>query len=117
MDQVRLLKVVESPHLKEVPLVEPGDTVRVHFKVVEGEKERIQIYEGLVIAVRGAGINRSFVVRKMSFGTGVERIFPIHSPRIDRIEVTRKGKVRRAKLYYLRGKSAKESRIEERRQN
>ncbi len=115
MDKARLLNVVESPHKKDVPPVEPGDTVRVHFKVVEGEKERIQIFEGIVIAVRGSGISRSFVVRKISFGIGVERIFPLHSPRIDRIEILRRGKVRRAKLYYLRGKSAKESRIEERR--
>ncbi|HSV31309.1 MAG TPA: 50S ribosomal protein L19 [Atribacteraceae bacterium] len=117
MDRDRLLKVVESPHLKEVSLVEPGDTVRVHFKVVEGEKERIQVFEGIVIAIQGAGINRSFVVRKISFGIGVERIFPLHSPRIDRIEISRRGKVRRAKLYYLRNKSVRDSRIEERREN
>ncbi len=115
MDKARLLNVVESPHKKDIPSVEPGDSVRVHFKVVEGEKERIQVFEGIVIAVRGSGISRSFVVRKISFGIGVERIFPLHSPRIDRIEILRRGKVRRAKLYYLRGKSAKESRIEERR--
>ncbi|MGQ9622718.1 MAG: 50S ribosomal protein L19 [Candidatus Caldatribacteriaceae bacterium] len=119
MDKARILKVVEGSFLKDetqVPQVAPGDQVRVYFKVIEGEKERIQPFEGLVIAARGAGVNRTFTVRKVSFGVGVERIFPLHSPRIERIEILRHGKVRRAKLYYLREKSAKESRLEEKRE-
>jgi large subunit ribosomal protein L19 len=119
MDRARILRAVEGSFIKddaEVPEIAPGDTVRVHFKVIEGDKERVQPFEGLVIAVRGSGVNRTFTVRKVSFGVGVERIFPLYSPRIERIEILRRGKVRRAKLYYLRKKSAKESRIEERRE-
>jgi len=116
MDKARLLRSVESTYIKEVPDIEPGQTVRVHLKVVEGDKERIQVFEGLVIALKGSGISRTMTVRKMSFGIGIERVFPIHSPRIETIEIVRRGKVRRAKLYYLRGKSTKESRIEEKRQ-
>ncbi|MBP8932966.1 MAG: 50S ribosomal protein L19 [Candidatus Atribacteria bacterium] len=116
MDKARLLRSVESTYIKEVPDIEPGQTVRVHLKVVEGDKERIQVFEGLVIALKGSGISRTMTVRKMSFGIGIERVFPIHSPRIEKIEIVRRGKVRRAKLYYLRGKSTKESRIEEKRQ-
>ena len=116
MDKARLLHSVESAYIKEIPDVEPGQTVRVHLKVVEGDKERIQVFEGLVIALKGSGISRTMTVRKMSFGIGIERVFPIYSPRIETIEINRRGKVRRAKLYYLRGKSAKESRIEEKRE-
>ncbi|HHT08876.1 MAG TPA: 50S ribosomal protein L19 [Atribacter sp.] len=116
MDKARLLHSVESAYIKEIPDVEPGQTVRVHLKVVEGDKERIQVFEGLVIALKGSGISRTMTVRKMSFGIGIERVFPIYSPRIETIEIIRRGKVRRAKLYYLRGKSAKESRIEEKRE-
>ncbi|HOT04648.1 MAG TPA: 50S ribosomal protein L19 [Atribacter sp.] len=116
MDKARLLHSVESAYIKEIPDVEPGQTVRVHLKVVEGDKERIQVFEGLVIALKGSGISRTMTVRKMSFGIGIERVFPIYSPRIETIEIVRRGKVRRAKLYYLRGKSAKESRIEEKRE-
>jgi len=116
MDKARLLHVVESTYIKEVPELEPGQTVRVHLKVVEGEKERIQVFEGLIIALKGSGVSRTMTVRKISFGIGIERIFPIYSPRIEKIEVIRHGKVRRAKLYYLRGKSAKESRIEQKRE-
>ncbi len=116
MDKARLLRVVESTYIKEVPELEPGQTVRVHLKVVEGEKERIQVFEGLIIALKGSGVSRTMTVRKISFGIGIERIFPIYSPRIEKIEVIRHGKVRRAKLYYLRGKSAKESRIEQKRE-
>lgn len=119
MDRARILRAIEGSFVKEdatVPEIAPGDTVRVHFKVIEGDKERIQPFEGLVIAVRGSGVNRTFTVRKVSFGVGVERIFPLYSPRIERIEILRRGKVRRAKLYYLRKKSAKESRLEERRE-
>ena len=116
MDKARLLRSVESAYMKEVPDIEPGQTVRVHLKVVEGVKERIQVFEGLVIALKGSGISRTMTVRKMSFGIGIERVFPIYSPRIETIEIVRRGKVRRAKLYYLRGKSTKESRIEEKRE-
>lgn len=117
MDRARVLKTVEGAFLREdLPQVAPADLVRVHFKVVEGGKERIQAFEGLVISVKNSGINKSFTVRKVSFGVGVEKTFPFHSPRIEKIEVIRRGKVRRAKLYYLREKSAKESRIEEKRE-
>lgn len=119
MDRARILRAVEGGFVKdetEVPQIAPGDTVRVYFKVVEGDRERIQPFEGLVIAVRGSGVSRTFTVRKVSFGVGVERVFPLHSPRIERVEILRHGKVRRAKLYYLRKKSAKESRLEEKRE-
>lgn len=101
----------------EVPTVQPGDTVRVHVKVVEGTRERIQVFEGVVIAVReGAGPRARFTVRRISHGVGVERTFLLHSPRIDRIEVVRHGDVRRAKLFYLREKVGKHARIRERRE-
>lgn len=92
---------------------QPGDTVKVHTKVVEGDSERIQIFDGVVISRRGSGISESFTVRKISYGVGVERVFPLHSPRIDKIEVVKSGKVRRAKLYYLRGLAGKAARLEE----
>ena len=92
----------------------PGDTVRVHVKVREGEKERIQVFEGVVIGRRGGGLRETFTVRKISYSIGVERVFPVHSPSIDRIDVVRHGKVRRAKLYYLRALKGKAARIEER---
>jgi large subunit ribosomal protein L19 len=88
-----------------------GDTVKVHFKIVEGKTERIQIFEGLVIAMKNAGIGRSFMVRKNSYGVGVERVFPINSPRIEKVEIVRLGKVRRAKLYYIRTKIGKKSKV------
>lgn len=91
----------------------PGDTVKVHTKVVEGDSERIQIFDGVVISRRGSGISASFIVRKISYGVGVERVFPLHSPRIDKIEVVKTGKVRRAKIYYLRGLSGKAARLNE----
>lgn len=91
----------------------PGDTVKVHTKVVEGDSERIQIFDGTVISRRGSGISETFIVRKVSYGVGVERVFPIHSPRIDRIELVKSGKVRRAKIYYLRGLSGKAARLAE----
>ncbi len=98
-----VIKEVEKSMMKDdLPEIYPGDTVKVHFKIKEGEKERIQIYEGLVIALKGSGLKRTFTVRKISFGVGVERIFPLHSPKIEKIEVVKRGKVRRAKLYYLR---------------
>jgi len=91
----------------------PGDQVKVHFKVVEGGNERIQVFEGVVIRIKGSGLSETFTVRKISFGVGVERIFPINSPRIEKIEIARRGKVRRAKLYYLRDLSGKAARISE----
>jgi large subunit ribosomal protein L19 len=98
---------------KDVPAFKPGDTVRVHVRVVEGDKERIQVFEGTVIARSGGGNRETFTVRKTSYGVGVERIFPVHSPRIDRIEVVAKGAVRRAKLYYLRELSGRAARVTE----
>ena len=100
---------------RPVPRFEPGDTLRVHVKVQEGNRERIQVYEGQCIARKNAGVNSSFTVRKISFDEGVERVFPLYSPRIDSIEVVRRGRVRRAKLYYLRGRTGKAARITERR--
>lgn len=102
------IALVEAAHLrKDIPQFKPGDTVNVHFKVVEGDKERIQDFEGIVISRRGSGLKETFTVRKVSNGVGVERIFPLHSPRIVNIDVVRVGKVRRAKLYYLRSLAAK----------
>ena len=98
-----------------VPAFQVGDTVRVDVKIKEGKRERIQAFEGLVIAIKGAGIAKNFTVRKTSQGVGVERTFPVNSPVVDKITVVRKGKVRRAKLFYLRGRSGKASRIEEKR--
>jgi large subunit ribosomal protein L19 len=110
------LQEVESAYLRgPAPDFRPGDTVKVHVRVVEGNKERIQIFQGVVIARRGSGTRESFTVRKMSGSVGVERIFPLHSPVIDRIELVRRGKVRRAKLYYLRDLRGRAARIEERR--
>lgn len=108
------MEIVEREGLRQdVPEFKPGDYVRVHYKVVEGGRERIQPFEGTVIARQGGGVRETFTVRKISYGVGVERTFPVHSPRIDRIEVLRRGRVRRAKLFYLRGLSGKESRIKE----
>ena len=98
---------------KPVPEFAPGDTVRVHYKVVEGTRERIQVYEGVVIARTSKGINSCFTVRKISYGEGVERVFPLYGPRIDQLEVVRRGAVRRAKLYYLRSRRGKKARIAE----
>jgi len=102
---------------RPVPQFRPGDTLRVHVKVVEGTRERIQAFEGVCIARNGGGINANFTVRKISYGEGVERIFPLYSPRIDRIELVRQGVVRRAKLYYLRELRGKKARIRERRED
>jgi large subunit ribosomal protein L19 len=98
-----------------VPEFRPGDTLKVNVKVIEGNRERVQAFEGVCIARRNRGINSAFTVRKISYGEGVERVFPLHSPRIDSIEVVRRGRVRRAKLYYLRGRTGKAARIAERR--
>jgi large subunit ribosomal protein L19 len=107
---------VERPALRKgLPNFAPGDSVKIHVKVREGEKERIQVFAGVVIARRGGGVRETFAVRKISSGIGVERIFPLHSPVIDRIEVERKGAVRRAKLYYLRERKGKAARIDEKR--
>ncbi|MCL6609665.1 MAG: 50S ribosomal protein L19 [Geminicoccaceae bacterium] len=100
---------------RPIPDFGPGDTVRVNVKVIEGNRERVQAFEGVVIAKKNRGINSSFTVRKISYGEGVERIFPLYSPRIESIEVVRRGRVRRAKLYYLRGRTGKAARIVERR--
>src|SRR5262247_1672666 len=109
-----ILMEVEKPALKTgLPRFAPGDAIRVHVKVREGEKERIQVFAGVVIARRGGGARETFAVRKISGGVGVERIFPLHSPIIDRIEVERRGAVRRAKLYYLRERKGKAARIDE----
>ena len=98
---------------KDIPSFRPGDTLKVHVKVIEGSRERIQVFEGVVIKRRGGGISETFTVRKMSYGVGVERTFPINSPKIEKIEVARRGKVRRAKLYYLRELRGKAARIKE----
>lgn len=108
------LHLVESAHVRDdMPEFRAGDTVKVHVRVVEGGRERIQIFEGLVIARNGAGVRASFTVRKMSFGVGVERVFPLHAPIISKIEVIRRGDVRRSKLYYLRDRVGKSARIKE----
>lgn len=110
------LDQVEAARLRsDLPEFGPGDTVRVHVRVVEGGRERVQAYEGVVIGRSGGGLRESFTVRKVSFGVGVERVFPLHAPIIQRIEVVRKGNVRRAKLYYLRERVGKATRIKEKR--
>lgn len=108
-----LIKKIESEQIKELPDVKAGDTVRVYFKIIEGKTERIQQYEGLVLAIKNSGLGKSFIVRKNSYGVGVERVFPMHSPRIEKIEVLRCGRVRRAKLYYIRDKIGKKAKIRE----
>jgi large subunit ribosomal protein L19 len=116
---VNLIQQIEAEEIakaaKEIPVFRPGDTVRVGVKVIEGERSRVQMYEGVCIARANKGIGSNFTVRKMSFGEGVERVFPLYSPSIDSITVVRKGVVRRAKLYYLRGRTGKRARIAERR--
>lgn len=108
--------LVEQPYLRsDLPLFRPGDTVKVHVRVVEGNRERIQVFEGVVIRRQGGGLRETFTVRKISFGVGVERTFPVHSPSIARIEIVQRGQVRRAKLYYLRELRGKKARIRERR--
>lgn len=110
------MQLLENAQLRDdVPDFRAGDTVKVHVRVVEGGRERIQVFEGVVIARNGGGAKASFTVRKISFGVGVERVFPVHAPIIDKIEVSRRGDVRRAKLYYLRDRVGKSARIKERR--
>jgi large subunit ribosomal protein L19 len=104
---------LESQYMKEMPPFNAGDTVRVHYKIKEGDKERIQVFQGTVISRRGSGVGKTFTVRKISAGVGVERVFPLYSPRVESIVVVRRGRVRRAKLYYLRGRTGKRARITE----
>jgi large subunit ribosomal protein L19 len=109
-----IIELEKSMMRSNLPDFRSGDTIAVHYKIKEGDRERIQVFEGVVIAKKGGGVRETFIVRKVSYGVGVERIFPLHSPLIDKIDVKKKGKVRKAKLYYLRGRSKKASRIKER---
>jgi large subunit ribosomal protein L19 len=114
----KVIESLERAQLRgDIPQFKAGDTVRVHFKVIEGQRQRIQVFEGIVIKRQGAGARETFTVRKQSFGVGVERTFPLHSPKIERIEVTAIGDVNRAKLYYLRGKVGRKARVREIRQD
>ena len=109
-----IIEAIEKEYMKsEVPEFNVGDVVKVYIKVVEGNRERLQAFEGTVIAKKNGGVRETFTVRRVSFGVGIERVFPIHSPRIDKIEIVRRGKVRRAKLYYLRNLSGKAAKIKE----
>ena len=108
-----IIESIEQRQLREVPRFKAGDTVRVHFRVIEGTRSRVQVFEGIVIKRQGQGVRETFTVRKNSFGVGVERTFPVHSPKIDRLEVMMIGDVRRAKLYYLRGRVGKKARVRE----
>ena len=110
-----VIESIERAQLRKVPRFKAGDTVRVHFQVIEGQRRRVQVYEGIVIKRQGSGARETFTVRKQSFGVGVERTFPLHSPKIERIEVTAIGDVNRAKLYYLRGRVGKKARVREKR--
>ncbi|NLP37209.1 MAG: 50S ribosomal protein L19 [Firmicutes bacterium] len=113
---MELIRQIEAEQKRtDLPQFSPGDTVRVHYKVVEGTRERIQVFEGVVIKRQGGGLRETFTVRRISYGVGVERTFPLHSPKIDKLEVVRRGIVRRAKLYYLRKRTGKAARIKERR--
>jgi large subunit ribosomal protein L19 len=105
--------IEEEQYKKDIPAFGPGDTVKVHVKVVEGTRERIQVFEGTVMKIRGEGLSKTFTVRRISYGVAVERTFPVHTPKIAKIEVTRKGKVRRARLFYLRGRTGKKARVKE----
>lgn len=111
---MNIIEQIEKENLKSsVPSFNVGDTVKVSFKVIEGTKERIQAFEGIVIAKKNSGIRETFTVRRLSFGVGVERTFPLHSPKIDHIDIVRKGKVRRAKLYYLRGRTGRAAKVKQ----
>lgn len=113
---MNIIEILEKEQLRsDIPAFGPGDTVRVHARIVEGTRERIQVFEGVVIGRQGTGVRGTFTVRRIASGVGVERLFPVHSPRIAKIEVTRRGIVRRAKLYYLRGLTGKAARIREKR--
>src|SRR5256714_11414197 len=113
----RIIQDLEQRHLRDRPRFKPGATVRVHVQVIEGQRRRVQVFEGIVIKRQGAGARETFTVRKQSFGVGVERTFPLHSPKIERIEVMAIGDVNRAKLYYLRGKVGKKAHVRELRQD
>lgn len=115
MSQQLLRDITNEYRKQDVPSFHPGDTVKVLVKIKEGNRERIQIFEGLVLKIQGTGIGETFTVRKVSYGIGIERTFPIHSPLVEGVEVVRRGKVRRARLFYIRGLSAKRSRIKEKR--
>lgn len=110
-----IIRNVTAKHLKDLPRFGPGDTIKVHVKIVEGDKTRVQVFQGIVLGRKGKGVTETVTVRKMSSGIGVERVFPIHSPNIEKIEVVKLGKVRRSKLYYLRDKIGKAANIKERR--
>ncbi len=113
---MNIIEALEKEQLRQdIPAFRPGDTVRVHVKVVEGNRERVQMFEGVVINRKSSGVRETFTVRRVSYGIGVERTFPVHSPRLEKIEVVRRGIVRRAKLYYLRNLTGKAARIKERR--
>lgn len=113
---MNIIQALEQEQLRsDIPVFAPGDTVRVHVKVVEGTRERIQMFEGVVIGRQGTGVRETFTVRRISYGIGVERTFPVHSPRLEKIDVVRRGIVRRAKLYYLRALTGKAARIKEKR--
>jgi large subunit ribosomal protein L19 len=114
---MNILDSVDAASLREVPSFRPGDTLKVHVRVVEGNKSRIQVFQGVVIRRSGGGVRETFTVRKVSYGVGVERTFPVHSPILDKIEVVTRGDVRRAKLYYLRDRRGKAAKIKERRDN
>jgi len=114
MSQALMAKVAAKYLRKDLPEIRPGDTIRVHVKIREGDKERLQVFEGVLIAENHSGVSETITVRKISFGHGVERIFPIHAPVVDHIDLIRTGKVRRAKLYYLRGLKGKAARLKER---
>lgn len=111
-----LIKMLEDEQLRsDLPIFNVGDTVQVHYKVIEGTRERIQVYEGTVIKIQGSGARKTFTARRISYGVGVERTFPIHSPRIEKLVIIRRGKVRRAKLYYLRDRQGKAAKVKEKR--
>jgi large subunit ribosomal protein L19 len=111
----KVIESIERAQLRKVPRFKAGDTVRVHFQVIEGQRRRVQVFEGIVIKRQGSGARETFTVRKQSFGVGVERTFPLHSPKIEKIDVVAIGDVNRAKLYYLRGRVGKKARVRERR--
>ncbi|TDM11909.1 50S ribosomal protein L19 [Macrococcus lamae] len=113
MNNILIDAITKDQLRTDLPSFRPGDTVRVHVRIVEGTRERVQLYEGVVIKRRGGGISETFTVRKISYGVGVERTFPVHTPKIEKLEVLRRGKVRRAKLYYLRSLRGKAARIKE----
>ncbi len=111
---MNLIQALDQQNVKaELPVIEIGSTVRVHIKVKEGSKERVQIFEGTVIAKKHGGVNETFTVRRISYGVGVEKVFPVHSPNVVKVETVRRGKVRRAKLYYLRGRAGKAAKVKE----